>query len=367
VHLYKINIKNVRNINELAASSFSRWNYFFGQNGSGKTSFLEAIHILGSGKSFRTHLSARVIQHGSPGFMVSAQGAASYTPRLSIGVARKRQGTVEVRINESVETRLATLVELLPIQCIEPSSHAFLLGAPKIRRQFLNWGVFHVKPEFISVWTRFQRVLKQRNAALQQQASKESVSIWDREFLSAAQEIDSLRKAYLDDFSALFNALIAPVLFAEALHLTYKSGWGREIQPEAALSHSFSRDLAMGATQVGPHRADLLLTLRDQPAQEILSRGQQKLLVYLLKITQGLLLQSQTKKCAIYLLDDLGAELDYPHRQIIWQLLRDLKCQTFITGLAPDLLDEMRQYTEDIAAFHVEHGQITPFSDLLSL
>ena len=119
----------------------------------------------------------------------------------------------------------------------------------------------------------------------------------------------------------------------------------------------------MGHTQAGPQRADLRLKLGANNAADILSRGQQKLVVCALRIAQGHLVSQARRGQCIYLVDDLPSELDEQHRNALCRLLEDLRCQVFITCVDHELLREGWQTETPVALFHVEQGRITQTHD----
>ena len=118
------------------------------------------------------------------------------------------------------------------------------------------------------------------------------------------------------------------------------------------------RDRQLGYTQAGPQRADLRLRIGTQNALEVLSRGQQKLVVCALKIAQGHLLAESMRQQCVYLVDDLSAELDPVYRKTLCNLLEQLDCQVFITGTDPDSLNYDWRKETPVSMFHVEHGHI---------
>ncbi|WP_413700822.1 DNA replication/repair protein RecF [Psychromonas sp. KJ10-10] len=161
--LNKLVIHQFRNINSANLTFNNKINFIVGQNGSGKTSFLEAIYFLGLGRSFRSHLTSRIVQHEHKEFTlfseIQQQGLA--TP---IGLQKSKNGDSLLKINGAVSKKLANLTHYLPIQLITPESSTLLSGSPKNRRAFLDWGVFYHDPNFYHNWARIKRLLKQRNA-----------------------------------------------------------------------------------------------------------------------------------------------------------------------------------------------------------
>ena len=196
--LTRLEIHRVRNIRHIALRDLGQVNVFSGPNGSGKTSILEAVHILGMARSFRSASVKSVIQHGEAELIVFGEiGPVSPGLLRPIGVRRGGTGEADIRVaGEKVRT-VAELVQQLPLQVINANSFELLTGSPKARRQFLDWGVFHVEQSFLPVWQRFQRCLKQRNNLLRRDKIDASeVGVWTRELCETGEAINSLRKRF---------------------------------------------------------------------------------------------------------------------------------------------------------------------------
>jgi len=332
----------------------TNFNLLYGSNGSGKTSFLEAIYYLGLGRSFRTRLNSRIIHHGASHFSLFAQIQQEHG-LLPIGIERYSNGEGRIRIAQENARSIIELTRILPVQLLNTDSRLLLTGASKLRRQFIDWGVFHVEPTFIGHWQNAQRILKQRNAALRLQSPRAMIQVWDAELTAVAQILNGLRKSHIEHFIEVFNRVIQG-FWAECADVTlgYKCGWDESLGLQAVLEKSFSRDLQLGYTQFGPHRADLLIRLnKTTPAHDILSQGQQKLIVYALRLAQGMLLKQQVGKNCVYLLDDLPAELDVDNRRRVVSVLQDIAAQVFVTGVDREVLADLEGYPES-RVFHVE-------------
>lgn len=354
----QIQITNLRNLLEAKVSPTPGFNLLFGENGSGKTSFLEAIYYLGLGRSFRTRHNNRVITHETDQLAIFAQIQQDGI-QIPIGFERHSNGKSRIRVNKENKSSVFEITKLIPIQILNPESRDLLTGSSKGRRRFIDWGVFHVEPSFLSAWQQAQRALKQRNAALKSNAPKNMIDLWNIELDSAAQTLSTYRKEYLTALEPTLAKLLS--LFFEDqfdISLTYKAGWDEEAGLNQTLARTLDRDLQLGYTQHGPHRTDLLIRVnKNLPAHDVLSQGQQKLLVYALHLAQGLLLKEHTAKKCIYLLDDLPAELDVANRQRVAQALTQMDAQVFITGVDREALSALEKQN-DTGVFHVEHGAI---------
>ena len=361
--LLRLNVTALRNLHAVTLSPSPRINILSGDNGSGKTSLLEAVYLLGLARSFRSTRLQPVIQHEQDALVVFGELATS-TGSRNLGITRNRQGVFQIRIDGQTARSAAQLAQALPLQLINPDSFRLLEGSPRIRRQFLDWGVFHVEPRFLHAWQRLQRALRQRNSWLRPgtiDAAAEAV--WARELILASDEIDCYRRKYIQALKPLFEATLGKLLPLPELTLSYNRGWDKDRDLTEVLRTSFARDQQLGHTQAGPQRADLRIRMGAFNAIDVLSRGQQKLVVCALKIAQGHLInQYRTGEC-IYLVDDLPSELDEQHRQALCSLLEELNCQVFITCVESRILRECWHSETPVAMFHVEHGGITQTHD----
>ena len=350
--LQQLSIQGLRNLKPVKLD-FAQLNVIYGDNGSGKTSVLEAIHYLALGRSFRTHLASRVINYDSDDFILFGR-----TQGHAIGLQRFRQGDVTIKIDGQKAKKLTELLDHLPLQLITPESFDLLTGGPKNRRQFVDWGVFHMEPDFFAIWNKCKRLLKQRNSLLKRKASYKEISYWDRELVQYSQQLSELRNRYINSFNRVLQGIIERFLPDIEITVSYSQGWDKKSDLTQLLEKNYPRDLALGYTTAGPHKADLRLRCGKIPVDDALSRGQLKLLVCALRIAQGVHLNTQVDKQTIYLVDDLSSELDQQKRQVLIDQLVDTNAQLFLSVIDSD---QIKQQTSKYQTnmFHVEHGVIT--------
>ena len=350
--LEQLSIERLRNLSDVKLH-FSQINIIHGDNGSGKTSVLEAIHYLALGRSFRTHLASRVIHYDHDQFILWGK-----VSRHSIGLQRFRNGDVTIKIDGVKAKKLTELLDFLPVQLITPESFSLLTGGPQQRRQFVDWGVFHDDPNFYPIWNKCKRLLKQRNALLKRKASYKEISYWDRELVSYAQQLSELRQHYINSFNPVLKGIIERFLPDTDVTVGYSQGWDKKSDLTQLLEKNYPRDLALGYTTAGPHKADLKLRCGAVPVADALSRGQLKLLVCALRIAQGVHLHSQVGKQTIYLVDDLSSELDEQKREVLIEQLVETGAQLFLSIIdAKQIKQQTNKY--HCRMCHVEQGVIT--------
>lgn len=358
----QLSVSGLRNLEPVTLDFSAKINIIYGLNGSGKSSLLEAIYFLSLARSFRSSKIQSLIQHNLDETLVFAQlqtPDANLNTAKKIGIRRSRAGELEIRINEQNVKTVAQLARAIPLQLLNSDSFLLLEGAPRFRRQFLDWGVFHVEHSFHAHWSRMQTSLKQRNSWLRHAIiDSQQLAAWDREFCASSEEIDQLRQRYISQLKPVFEQTLAALIQLPELVISYYRGWDKHNDLQRVLKSNFERDKKLGYTQAGPQRADIRIKVAGHNATDILSRGQQKLVVCALKLAQGYLLAEQMQQKCIYLIDDLPAELDKQHRIALSRLLEDLDCQAFITGTDKKPLIEGWQKDTPVTMFHVEHGRI---------
>lgn len=361
--LTRLSIQTLRNLESAELRPSPRVNLIYGENGSGKTSILEAIHTLAMGRSFRSHKHKPLIQHHRDRYTLFARVKPGQEHgEIPLGLSRSRTGEVSFKLEGRPLGSVAELASLLPVQILNSQTFALLEGSPKVRRQFMDWLVFHVEPRFFPAWKAAQRCLKQRNSLLRRdRIDGAELAVWDRELVSQTEVIDSYRRRSIERFQTVFLELLESFVQIPGVSLSYRQGWDKERSYAQVLQDSYERDRQMGHTQSGSHRADLRMAVEGQAAAEVLSRGQQKLVVCALKIAQGYLLSELTGRRCVYLVDDLPAELDHQHRATLVDWLDRLESQVFITGVEkePLLVDWRERPTAQPQVFHVEQGRVT--------
>jgi DNA replication and repair protein RecF len=254
--------------------------------------------------------------------------------------------------------RLSELAALFPVQWLGGNLHAVIEEGPATRRHLLDWGLFHVKPSYIGSWKRFQKLLKQRNAAIRQRSGPREIQVWDSELAQAGEQLDIFRQDYLQALLPEIAQLgqYFPVI-EHAVAVDYKKGWPKDSSFSQALSANLEKDRDCGFTSTGPQRADLVFSYNGKPARERLSRGQQKVYVVALQLAQATLLYKATGKTSLFLFDDLGAELDAANQANVLKLLRAIDAQVFVTSINKVNLSGWS--AGEAKLFHVKHGNVT--------
>ena len=355
MQITRLNIERVRNLRTVALHGLQPFNVFYGQNGSGKTSILEAIHLLATGRSFRTHIPKYYIQTDTQDAIVFAQSSSE-----KIGMKKLLSGEQLIKVNGDNIATQGQLAKILPLQLIDPQSTDIIDHGAKPRRQLLDWLMFHVEPEFYHAWQYYSRALKQRNSLLKtrRNLSLADLEPWNKMLGDYGEMLHSQRVSIVEQWKGFFEQDLKHLLPDIEVQLEYSPGFHTELGLLNDLQSHHQKDLERRYTEYGPHKADLRLKTSLGDADVVLSRGQKKLLIIALKLSQIAMLHACNKETVV-LLDDLTAELDLTAQQRLIERLSQLGSQVFITTLE---YESVKNHLHDLSIsyqlFCVENGQV---------
>jgi len=352
--LDSLGVEDFRCIEQADLALHPRANLISGPNASGKTSLLEAMFVLGRGRSFRTAHTETLVRREQPAFQLLGRVEGGFGQR-PLGMRFGRDG-VEVRYAGRAVSGLAELATVLPVQAIDPEVHRLIEGGPLERRRYLDWGVFHVEPDFIAHWRKFQRALKQRNAALKAGQPESLVRLWDRDLVEAGERVAAHRARYVEALAPHVGQ-VAERLLGAPVEIGLNRGWAVDRSLAESLAASWARDRERGLTHSGPHRADIAVRFEGVAARDRISRGQQKLAAAALLLGQLRCDAELGSEVTVLLVDDPAAELDSQHLERLLEEVTELPAQLVVTALDPDnpALGSLWQGHR----FHVEHGAVT--------
>jgi len=353
----QLKIHDFRNIDFADISPSSTFNFIIGDNGSGKTSFLEAIYMLGHGRAFRHLLSSRIIQHNKSELILFSKIIVPNQQTHTVGLSKARSGDNKIKIDNDEGYKLAELAKLLPMQLITPEGFDLLTGGPKYRRAFIDWGCFHHYPEFISLWNTLRRLLKQRNALLKNTIHYNQVLPWDKELVPIANKVSQIREDYIAQIRPEIIKTSHDFLPEYSLECQFYSGWDSSTDYATLLVDNFERDKLLNYTSVGPHKADLRLKIGNTPIEALFSRGQLKLLMCALRLAQGEFYAEQLNQSCLYLIDDFASELDLSKRTLLAKRLKSTGSQVFITAVDQEQIQAMVDENDKI--FYIKSGIIS--------
>lgn len=361
MRIASLQIENLRIFEHARIEPAAGINLLVGGNGAGKTTVLEAIALLSSGRSFRGGVRDALIRRGQSELRI--YGELLVEPeerRTGVGLSRSLRGWAARIDGQSVDTLTRLFLELA-VLCFEPGSHALVSGGSEHRRRYLDWALFHVEPGFIPVWRRYQRALRQRNALLKQENSSETIEAWEAELSDQGAQLTRFREHWMSRLQPGLNAMLARFIpELGPVTVRHSGGWNRSEGDEDGLRQSLraarARDQLLGHTTSGPHRADWSLSFAPAPVREMLSRGQEKLVVLSLLLAQAEAFAAARGQWPVLVLDDLPSELDPAHLAQTLAWLGEVPAQSFISATVAPALPQVS--TRPSGRFHVEQGQI---------
>ncbi|MFO1417179.1 MAG: DNA replication/repair protein RecF [Methylotetracoccus sp.] len=353
--LTRLDIAHLRNIASATLAPAPRVNLIVGDNGSGKTSLLEAIYLLGRTRSFRTGQAARLVQFEHPELLVSGIISDADGVPTSIGLRLSRSER-ELRVGGQRAQSSADAARCFPVLVMHPASVLLVEGPPSLRRQFMDWGVFHVEHRYLEQWRNYSKALNQRNALLRARRG-DGLSGWNQELARYGTIVASARDAYLQRLDPYVLAATQHFFPGVSIRLEHAAGWRSGRTLSDALGEDVGLDVRNGYTASGPHKGDFSIFVDERPAKSFFSRGQSKLMAYALLLAQASLLESVARPPCL-LIDDLSSELDRENRRRLTTLLRQRDGQCFITATHASAVEGLP--ADAAAMFHVEHGRISP-------
>ncbi len=334
-------------------------NILVGRNGQGKTNLLEAVYFLATTKSFRTTRIGSVFRHDVPSVFVSGVLHRDGLDRtLSVGLETGETKKRVLMINGEKVT-LPSYLHALSVFAYSSARLDAIRGTPEDRRRFLDRGIASIQPSYVEQLSRYTRVLKQRNALLAEIAHQRqavgTLDAWDNELMVAAAAVHRSRAAYVVDLSAVFREVVA----RHAYHVTNVE---MSYKPSATddLARIRRHELRARMSLVGPQRDVLDLLVDGRAASEVLSGGEQKMIVLFLKFAKVELFRRRHDQAPLFLLDDVDAELDL---QILQDLLSNLpdSTQVFATSAKEAFLASLEAGPH--RRLTVENGKVTAARD----
>ncbi len=324
--------------------------FLVGDNGVGKTNFLEAIHVLGLAKSYKGEEDdlIRYEQSFAKVSAVVAVGGRERTLSIILSDLGKK-----AMVNQTEIKRLSDYIGLLNIVAFTPDSMELIKGAPVGRRYFLDVFLGQSDKAYFLALAAFKHVLKQRNELLKQYVHSHQIDeifmdVLGDQFARTAEEIVAKRAAFLTDVAGRANQIFGFLSGrADSLELTYQPSVERDFK--ATLQTKLKSDLHQGTTLFGPHRDDFTFVLAGKPAKDFASQGEQRLAILSLNLAMVDYMTDRTGEIPVLLLDDVFSELDNDKQNRLVRFLQDSGAQVIITttslsDIAESNLSQTKRY-----------------------
>ena len=350
----EIKIENFRNIENLKMMPSENVNVIFGKNAQGKTNILEAIWLFCGAKSFRTYKEQEFIKLSSEYFkneMIFFDGERDNNIKISLSQKK------EVLYNGVKKKSAAEIAGNFTAVAFIPTDLMFIKGGPEIRRRFLDGVICQIKPSYISLLHKYNKILSQRNALLKDAYYNADIydllDVYDREMAKTGIKIINERKNYLyklnEKASSFYDGISGG---KEKMRCFYISSADDENEFYEKLKEKRREDIKQGFSSIGPQRDDIEVLIDEMSAKNYASQGQQRSIILTLKLAEGEIIYKETGKKPIFLLDDVMSELDEYRQDFILNHVKEN--QVFITCC--DISSVLRLFSGKI--FEIKEGKI---------
>lgn len=330
-----LTLRNFRNYEEAHVEFSPQLNLITGDNAQGKSSLLEAIYFIITGRSFRTRYLSELIQNGATGFYLQAEIVKHEVDQtLKIFYSPKKR---QIIYNSTEYPSLNSLLGLLQGVLLSSEDSELIKGLPSDRRGFIDLQIAQGDPLYLYHLNRYFRAMKHRNALLK---AKQLLTIesWEHEMSSSAAYLIYQRKSLIDELGNRCPKLQEQLsLGTEKIGLDYRSAFALESMPQIQeklieeMRRQRPKEFYLGYTLVGPHREDLSFLLDGRAAFAFASEGQQRCLLAALKLGELHRLHKQSGEMPIMGVDDFENSLDLKRRKQLLNYLKDLG-QVFLTS-----------------------------------
>ena len=350
----QLRLDGIRNLAAATLDLHPRCTLISGDNGSGKTALLEALYLLGRGKSFRENQTRHLINHDKPHLRLIARIERDGREHL-LGIEKSAREHRLRLDGENLKT-LSGLAALTPNQILNSDNFALIDQGPEHRRRYLDYGLYYHNPAFLPDWQRYNYALKNRNAALRQNWRAADLAPWNHILGETGSRIDAYRRAYLAALEQALNTYHAELGGLDPIHIHYQRGWtGDDLAAQLTVNNE--RDSQLKHTRDGIHRADIRFHADGRDIAHHYSRGQQKTLICALILAQTRLITADNGSHPVILIDDIAAELDRRRQHMLLNFLADSGAQLYITHIGGDL--PLPDALADHQHLHLDAGRIS--------
>lgn len=347
----------LRSIHQLDIVPGDGINVLWGANGSGKTTVLEALHILNCGKSFRTGRVSDLITKGESQFRIRGEILGEASESSKVIKVQKGTGISAIDIDHTAITSASALAKAFPVLLVEPGSFAIVEGAPKVRRSLIDRAVFHVEQEFLERSRRYVYALNQRNRLLKNRAKSAQFEFWDDELRKHGEAIHRARVSCIESLNQIFAAGTCVDETLGRIRLRYRQGWPDGMSLAESIHRNLLDQMNTGSTSYGPHKAEMEITAATGALARIASRGQVKVVVICIVSALVNYIARSSGERPVVLVDDFAAELDNVMRVLALKMLKDTQTQIFLTSIDHPFAND--RVAQEVTGFHVERGNVS--------
>ena len=353
--LSKISLRNFRCFESLELSLSPGVNFFYGSNGSGKTSLLESIYLFSSGKSFKSSNLASLIKHNSKKFSLKGYDG---TKGDVVEIEKILDKPISVLLNNK---KIASnfLLKKFPCTPIHNNTFSFASAPPDFRRKLLDRSVATCEELFMMNWFAYYRALKQRNSMLKNNRIS-SIYAWNSQLVKHGNILTKSRKSFfektLNNFRVILDLINATNVFDFLAHIeiSFYQGWDNKNTLLDTLEENFNNDTRRKTTLLGPHKSDIKFFINGIDAKQILSRGEQKFFSILWSCAQNEVLKNEYNIDPLLIIDDVKSELDERVFKLLLEMLKHNKNQIIFSCIDHTFSSKIVDSLNQFKMFHVE-------------
>jgi len=366
MYLQSLNITNFKNYSEAIASFSEKINCFTGDNGTGKTNLLDAIHYLSFCKSYFNPVDTQNIKHDEPFFAIHGQFIRNGNANDKVSCVQKAGERKLFKLNDKTYDRLADHIGAFPLVMISPYDRDLINEGSEIRRKLIDSVISQFDKVYLDDLINYNKALQQRNSLLKQFYDRNffdqsMLEIWDEQLSNLGSEIYIKRKGFIERFIPIFQKYFEFISGGrETVSIEYESHL-HEMEPGKLLASKLDRDRMVKYTTAGIHKDDLRFSIMDYPVKKFGSQGQQKSFVIAVKLAQFEYTKEEKGYKPILLFDDIFDKLD-DHRvqQLIKLVSENNFGQVFITDTQRSRIENVFKIIDiDHLIFSVTDGVLS--------
>jgi len=355
MYIENISLYNYRNIRELKLNFVSDINIFIGDNAQGKTNILEAIYVCAMGRSQRSKNDGQLVAFSENEAHIKLISNNGYS-KDRIDVHIKSEGKKGIAVNGVPIKKLSELMGTFYVVIFSPEDLEIIKEGPSARRRFIDMELCQLSKAYYYNLKQYYKILKQRNALLksiQKDTSlSESLFVWDSQLASYAADIIDKRYFFIEKLNSIASLKYEEISGGDKFSIKYAPN-SEKGDIEKKLKTFAQRDIAMGATQTGPHKDDILFFINEKDAKTFGSQGQQRSSSLCLKLSETELIKETTGELPVLLLDDVLSELDKKRQIYLMKSIENI--QTFIT--CTGIEEALKNIAQKGKVFKVLDGQ----------
>ena len=337
--LGSVEIRDYRNLTHVELELPAGGLALVGDNGQGKTNFLEAVYYFQLLRSARGARDVEAVRFGAGGFALhgSVRGASNTEVAIGFDRATKKK---RVRLDGVATARLSDALGLLPSVMVSPADAGLASGEPSGRRRYIDVLLALTSRRYLGALQAYRIALQQRNAAIREglrtgRVDESGIAVWEAPLAQYGGVLVTERRLWIGEVAQRYSALCAAIGERETASLRYEGSVAEAADPADALAQLFDErratDIRRGATNTGPHRDTLVMTLDGRELRAVGSAGQQRTAAVALRLLEAETYQRRSGSAPVFLMDDPFAELDAKRGAAIVSVLRDSAIgQTFL-------------------------------------